>query len=105
MFLLINIGWLIFREQNAAALWRDLTLNPMMATRMEWQVAAYLGALIGFYSLPLCIHTVASIWLPKAEQEPSGLFLGFQTALFTVLFLGMLVFRSSVGSDFIYFQF
>src|SRR6185369_5849557 len=28
MFLLTNLGWLIFREQNVHQLWRDLTLSP-----------------------------------------------------------------------------
>ena len=105
MFVLTNIGWLIFREQNAAALWQDLTLNPFSATRMDWKVAIYLASLAGIYTLPLCIHTVASFWLPKERREPSGLFLGFQTAVLTAAFLGILVLRSSVGSDFIYFQF
>ena len=105
MFILTNIGWLIFREQNIEALWRDLTLNPLLATKMDWQVAGYLGALIGLYSFPLCVHVLGSVWLPQDERAESGLFLGFQTAVFTLLFLGVLALRSGVGSDFIYFQF
>ena len=37
MFVLTNIGWLIFREQSIAALWRDLTLSPAAAPMLDWE--------------------------------------------------------------------
>ena len=101
MFGLTNIGWLIFREQNMAALWRDLTLSPAAAPMLDWKVAAYLCTVIGLYSIPLFIHTSLCnirLRLPIrsfATQCLAGL----------LLFTGVLLLRSSVSADFIYFQF
>jgi alginate O-acetyltransferase complex protein AlgI len=101
MFVLTNIGWLIFREQNIAALWRDLTLSPAAAPMLDWKVAAYLCTVIGFYSLPLLLHAVVgNLRMPLPTRSFAA-----QCTAGVALFIGVLVLRSSVSADFIYFQF
>jgi hypothetical protein len=101
MFVLTNIGWLIFREQNIAALWRDLTLSPAAAPMLDWKVAAYLCTVIGFYSIPLVLHAALdNIRLPLPTRSFAA-----QCTAGLVLFFGVLLLRSSVSADFIYFQF
>jgi alginate O-acetyltransferase complex protein AlgI len=101
MFVLTNIGWLIFREQSIASLWRDLTLSPGAAPMLDWKVAAYLCTVIGLYSIPLFIHTsVCNIRLRLPTRSFAA-----QCLTGLILFTGVLLLRSSVSADFIYFQF
>jgi hypothetical protein len=101
MFGLTNIGWLIFHEQSIAVLWRDLTLSPAAAPILDWKVAAYLCTVIGIYSIPLFIHAaLGNIRLPLPTRSFAA-----QCMAGLVLFTGVLLLRSSVSADFIYFQF
>jgi len=108
MFLLTNLGWLIFREQNVHQLWRELTLSPSATPASDWRVATYLSLLTLFFSLPLVLHTIWDLLLRDRMQHWSG----WQRAAWTaatvvslVLFLGILFLRSDTSQDFIYFQF
>ncbi|MDA0811216.1 MAG: MBOAT family protein, partial [Verrucomicrobia bacterium] len=101
MFVLTNIGWLIFREQNVASLWRALTLSPADASVLDWKVAAYLCTVVGLYSIPLLIHTaIGNVPLPLPTRSWVA-----QCATGLLHFVGILLLRSSVSTDFIYFQF
>ncbi|HEX2456549.1 MAG TPA: MBOAT family O-acyltransferase, partial [Vicinamibacterales bacterium] len=42
MFLLTNLGWLLFRETSLTAIVRDLTLSPFGGTAVDRQAATYL---------------------------------------------------------------
>ena len=107
MFALTLIGWLIFREKNIHQLWHDLTLSPWSATVIDWQVAAYLGMVVMLYALPLLLHTfLRNVKVPQSWREGFGhwQFAG-QALLGALLFTGILILRSTVSADFIYFQF
>jgi len=106
MFALTNLGWLIFRERNLGQLAHDLTLSPLAAPAMDWDVARYIGMLTLIYSLPLWIHTLWDLKLRYifAAREPA-LFLWLTPVVTTLLFMGVLTLRSETASDFIYFQF
>ena len=111
-FVLVNIGWLMFREADTSMLLRDLTLSPFATTELDRQAGMYLFLLAGLYSLPLWVH---ALWdelerTPRMASElgwirhtPYGTAL--QTIVGGVLFAVLLVFRSRTSLDFIYFQF
>jgi alginate O-acetyltransferase complex protein AlgI len=108
MFALTNLGWLIFREQELAQLGRDLTLSPAAASASDWRVGAYLTAITCIYSLPLVIYTLWDVSLKeKCESRPlfPTLAVWGYTTVATLLFTSILVLRSSITADFIYFQF
>ena len=116
MFVLTNIGWLLFRETEFDAIVRDLTLSPFDATPLDRQVGLYLFLLAFVYSLPLWVHDVwtelttedGAAPVPLGHEPPpavpwprviiQGLACGAALA-------AILIFRTSTSVDFIYFQF
>jgi alginate O-acetyltransferase complex protein AlgI len=108
LFLLTNVGWLIFRESNLHYLGKCLMLTPFGVTADEWQVAGALFLLTLSYSVPIWLHaawdTIGSRLRRLIDQCELGK-IGVQVSVTSVLFLGILVFRSYTQSDFIYFQF
>jgi len=108
MFALTNLGWLIFREQSVAQLWRDLCLDPRAAPAGEWHVAAYLTVTTALYALPLLLHLVWDTTLRPLLARwnawpPVACWVSPATA--TILFAALLVLRSNTTQDFIYFAF
>jgi len=113
MFLLTNIGWLLFRESSLAAIAHDLTLSPFKGSALDRQSAEYLFILAFLYSVPLWIQ---SLWVElhrgetdKARQPaaPRAAWarLAFQGAACGLAFAAILVLRSRTSLDFIYFHF
>src|SRR5262249_43555795 len=113
MFLLTNLGWLLFRETSLAAIVRHLTLSPFNSGVVETEIAAHLFLLAFLYSLPLWIH---SVWMElhrtrdgarapaPVARAPWGQ-VAFQGAACGLAFAAILVLRSRTSLDFIYFQF
>lgn len=109
-YVLIHLGWLMFRETNLPMLIRHLSLNPLAAPMAEWRMGAAFALEAALYGLPLiCL-------LPFLERK--GLIPGkdnscFHTWRWTVLqgacaallLVVIVLYRSRTGSDFIYFQF
>jgi hypothetical protein len=112
MFVLTNIGWLLFRETELAAIVRDLTLSPFNVSLLDRQTGAYLFLLAFGYSVPLWIQ---SLWVEFGAREeaaesrelpwPSWPRLAFQGAACGLALAAILVLRSRTSLDFIYFQF
>jgi alginate O-acetyltransferase complex protein AlgI len=112
MFLLTNVGWLLFRERNLEYLGRHLSLSPLGLAPEQWQMAGYLFCLALIYSLPLWLHAFHDFrlrpWLAERTAKSRAWRTGYRlgvTAVAMLLFLGILLLRSSAGADFIYFQF
>ena len=106
-FVLMNIGWLMFREQNLHELIRQMTASPFTAPAEDWRIAGFFTVLMAIYSTPLWVHAVLekpllSRWGTLRDQWRG---LALQTAGGAVLFLVLLLTSSKVSSDFIYFQF
>jgi alginate O-acetyltransferase complex protein AlgI len=108
MFVLTNIGWLLFRETDLAQLGRDLTTGPAAATALEWQAALFFVCLVLIYSIPLIVH----MFLDRAQARAADGFpaVGFDSLAVRSmasmgLFGGILLLRSAASPDFIYFQF
>ena len=108
MFVLTNVGWLIFRETNLAQLWHDLTLSPAAAPASDWKVAQYLGVQLAIYAAPIVLHTIWDTTLrERLSRTPPGLRATrcAGTVAATLLFIAILLLRSDTAQDFIYFQF
>ena len=102
-FVLVCIGWLMFRETNLATLVRDLTLSPDASTIIERRAGYALALRVLPYAAPLLVQ---SLWveLRRDRAEPSWPAI-VDGVLVGVLFAAILVFRSQASLDFIYFQF
>jgi len=109
-YVLIQIGWLMFRETDLPMLARHLALNPLAAPVSEWRMGAAFAVETILYGFPL-------LWLLPFLQK-RGLIPGkadarlltwrwtlLQGAGAAVLLIVILLHRSRTGSDFIYFQF
>ncbi len=113
MFVLTNIGWLLFRETELAAIVRDLTLSPFGVSELDRQTGLYLFLLAFLYSVPLWIQ---SLWAETAsgneaatDAERAALApmprLVLQGVACGLALAAILVLRSRTSLDFIYFQF
>jgi len=113
MFLLTNLGWLLFRETDLAQLVRHLGLSPFQSSVLGRQTGAYLFFLTLLYSLPLWVQ---SVWaesggrdfvaaLTRDEERPEAWAVAVQALLAGLLFAAILVLRSTTSLDFIYFRF
>ena len=108
-FTITNIGWLLFRERNLSQIIYDLSLSPFVPGFDQWQIGSYLVALVALYASPLIIHMIATVFVlprlqPRFAWSETGNF-AWQSATAILLFFGIIVARSVVTSDFIYFQF
>lgn len=104
--LVVLTGWLMFREHSIQQFIRHLTCSPFSAPSSDWLVALYLCLLNLIYALPLIVHAAFEPRLarwPSSRDTLPGLLL--QIVIASLLFCMLLTLSSSVGSDFIYFQF
>lgn len=111
-FLLVQVGWLFFREADAAMLWRDLTLVPGTAPLAERQAGAYLFLVALTLSLPLWAHSLWTRWQGAytdrpvvREAEVASSTIAWQGLAVGVMLATILVLRSRTSLDFIYFAF
>ena len=109
MFVLTNIGWLLFRETDLHYLWKYLRLSPGDATPLEWQAGLYFAGLVFVYSVPLIVH----MWIDRNREEGEVAarpaigydLLAVRAATATGLLGATLLLRTATSADFIYFQF
>lgn len=109
-FILVHIGWLMFRETSLPHLLQHFALNPFAADSSQWRMAAFFVAQTLLYAFPLYLHPLLDRWLHHHPQAVAQHFPGWRwtfalTALTILLYLGLILFRSPASSDFIYFQF
>jgi alginate O-acetyltransferase complex protein AlgI len=113
MFVLTNVGWLLFRETELSAIIRDLTLSPFGVSELDRETGVYLFLLAFGYSVPLWIQSLwadATRGTSVAEQQERGALvpwprLVLQGGACGLAFAAILVLRSRTSLDFIYFQF
>jgi alginate O-acetyltransferase complex protein AlgI len=109
-FALVHLGWLLFREQNVEAIGRGLQLNPLAAPVAHWRMGLGLVAEAWIYALPLLVVLPAlkALRLLPGVDDPRLLtwrWTLLQALALAFCLLGVLILRSEVGSDFIYFAF
>lgn len=107
-FLLICIGWLMFRVTDTGRLLAMFQLLPWHANVEDLQVAVYLFILSLLYSMPIWLHGFFHLhWCRRHTLDdplPRSLLMA-RPLLMGLLFLGILLLRSPAPSTFIYFQF
>ena len=110
-FVFMMGGWLFFRETNPDFLFRFLTLSPFDTTPHEREIARYLFVTALTWSLPLVADDMIALWRervgywrPVAAWRPAAR-LALESLAIGVCFTSILVLRSRVSLDFIYFPF
>ena len=104
MFVLVHIGFMVFREWEVSYILRNFVLSPFESTDLERQTALFLFAQAFIFSLPLWAHTFYDHFKKHMFVQGSWSKTLFQTVVSMVLFFVILVIRSD-SVDFIYFQF
>jgi hypothetical protein len=104
-------GWVFFRETNPTFLFRFLTLSPFDSTSRERELAIYLFVMAVTWSLPLVIDDLMALWRertpywrPAATWRPVPR-MAVEALAVGTFFTSILVLRSRVSFEFIYFQF
>jgi len=109
MFILTNIGWLIFREQNPEYIILYLTSSPFGVSLDDWRMGLYFLVMTAFYSLPLWLHAWTDSWCTGDEnwrkREQKWKWTLVQGGVAGVLLMAILLLKTETKSDFIYFQF
>ena len=108
-YLLVHLGWLMFRETDIHFLIRDLTLTPARSSALDRRTGAYLLLMTMVYALPLVLHAVWDEWQGRTrDADPAAISLGavaLRAALCGLLLATVIAFRSQTSLDFIYFAF
>ncbi len=104
---LINIGWLMFREQSFPDLLRQVRASPFGVPVDDWRIGGFFVAMMALLSLPLWLHAALQKPLLDRWDQWRGTWPGFALQLLggVALSLGYFSLSSRVSSDFIYFQF
>ncbi|QQL46309.1 MBOAT family O-acyltransferase [Sulfuriroseicoccus oceanibius] len=110
-FVLMHVGWMMFREQNTEYLLSYFALVPWEASVADWETGLYFAVHAQILALPLWIHAAVDpgptgwlerVW-PRWENRWGGVVL--QAVLVFLLVMATFALRSPVSSNFIYFQF
>jgi D-alanyl-lipoteichoic acid acyltransferase DltB (MBOAT superfamily) len=110
-FVFMMGGWLFFRETDPDYLFRFLTLSPFDTDPVEREFALYLFVTAATWAIPLMLDDLAALWRERTPywqpitRWPEIPRLAGETAAVGALFTLILVLRSRVTYDFIYFQF
>jgi D-alanyl-lipoteichoic acid acyltransferase DltB (MBOAT superfamily) len=110
-FVFMMGGWLFFRETNPDFLFRFLTLSPFDTTPREREIALYLFMSTVTWSLPIVLDDLMALWRERTPYWrpvvtwPAWPRVAAEALAIGILFTSILVLRSRVSFDFIYFQF
>ena len=108
-FVLVHVGWFLFRADDLSILWNSVSAQFLGTSVGPGSVTMFLFFQVALYSLPL--------WIAAAYRAASGsewytdvigrkvVDLPIKTGTAMALFVGILMVRSQVNVDFIYFQF
>ena len=110
-FVLMMAGWLLFRETNPTFLFRFLTLSPFASTPQEREIALYLFVTAATWAVPLVFDDLIALWRERSPRWRERFGFGSwprlagEMAMVGLFFTLILVLRSRISFDFIYFQF
>jgi D-alanyl-lipoteichoic acid acyltransferase DltB (MBOAT superfamily) len=110
-FILTMAGWVFFRETNPQFLFRFLRLVPWETTPHEREIAFYLFVTTLTWSIPLIADDLMALWRERTTYwRPAVTWhpvprLAAEALAVGAFFTLVLVLRSRVSFDFIYFQF
>ncbi len=105
-FVLVCIGWLMFRVTDMERLARFFMLRPWDVAN-DYEVGLYIFWLGLLYSLPLWLHGLGHLYCDRHDRDCANapLLLMGRPLLIGLLLVGIFLFRSPEPSTFIYFQF
>jgi D-alanyl-lipoteichoic acid acyltransferase DltB (MBOAT superfamily) len=113
-FVLVHVGWLMFRETDTQMLLRHFSLTPWESSALDRQAGASLVVMLLPFAVPLYVQGAWVEWWRRGRDpladgpqrpRPRLAWLACQGVLVGVLLTAMLLFRSRASLDFIYFQF
>jgi len=109
-FVLVQFGWLLFRGGDLSILTNSISGGVKGTAVGEFRESFFLLSTVFVYSIPLWIYAIyrrqLMIISPRSTTIRRHLTaVPAQTALATLLFLGMLVLKADGKAEFIYFQF
>ena len=103
MFGLINVGWLIFREQNPVYLWKFITSSPLGISSEEWQTGLYFFAYSLILATPLAIHCWTDKWCTGDDhwesRQQNWKWVIAQSALAGILLTAIFLLKSENSSN------
>jgi len=113
MFVLVHVGWLMFRETDTAMLVRHFTQSPWAEAALDRQAALALVLMLLPFAAPLYLE---GLWVEWRRARPASFnahgqgvayagWLAWQGVFVGVVLATILIFRSQASLDFIYFQF
>ncbi|MBF0588981.1 MAG: MBOAT family protein [Magnetococcales bacterium] len=105
MFILTNIGWMIFREVDAFYLIRYLTTSPFGVSDFELHAGLFIFYKTFLFSLPIWIHALYARLRGPLFGNRSRPVVAINLLASMVMILGMLTLKHAQAFDFIYFQF
>ena len=97
MFVLTNVGWMLFRTPSMAWLWRALTGGRLGAHGDSLTVTISVLAMVALYSLPLMLLPL----LNRLDRRVPAT----MPAYYALAVCLVIIFMGSGSQDFIYFQF
>ena len=103
MFLLTNIGWLLFREVDINYLIQYMYLNPFESSLSDINASIYLFIFVLMYTLPLVILPYVNRMIQNIKIYNYATFAKYASML--ILLISILLLKSDSSGDFIYFQF
>lgn len=105
MFLLINIGWIIFRETDLNYLYKYLTITMFDWNPDHLPLAIYLILYSLIFSLPLIIFSVYTF---ISDESNHAVFIDYfykKAFISIALFIAILALKAADNAQFIYFNF
>jgi D-alanyl-lipoteichoic acid acyltransferase DltB (MBOAT superfamily) len=105
MFILTNIGWLIFKETDSTYLWKYFTISIYDYNILQLLPALYIFCYACIYSFPLFV--VSCYIFSRESSNKTTVFdhMLFRITIIPILLTAVLLLKSSSGSEFIYFKF
>lgn len=107
-FLLVLVGWLMFRETDFQWLVKMFTADPWAATAREYAIASHLLLTTLVYASPMVLASFLGRLMPRLQVGRVGstwASASVQAVAACAVFVGILTLRALQSSSFIYFQF
>ncbi len=108
-FVLVHMGWFLFRADDLSILWDSVSAQTLGTAVGSVSVTMFLFFQVALYSLPLWIAAVYRAargcdWYTDVIGR-TFVNIPIKTGIAMALFVAILMLRSQVNVDFIYFQF
>lgn len=105
-FIIVQIGWLLFREHDFNYILKYLALSPFDITFEDYQTATFIALKVLIYFFPVWLHMFYSQWKDVFfSGSRKWLIYPFKALVSLFLFIGIMTLYCPDPLDFIYFRF